>query len=134
MKTKRAYYDDPVMALLATKHGIRLYNGKDISVLLTQDDLASRLYSHNARDITEKYYIHPDDMHMLEPRKEDVVELSGLKGVWPTFATVTNFSFPIESTNISVGLNSWCAPAKLEDLKIIIRNNLPFPWPKFEGD
>jgi hypothetical protein len=79
-----------------------------------------------------RIYIHPDSLHLLEPQKDDVVEMLGIKSVWPVYGTVTPFVFPIETADAAIGVNSWCAPAATKDLKIIQRNGIAFHWPESE--
>jgi hypothetical protein len=133
MKTKRAYYTCPILAALATKyHGIKLIEEHTNANRSEEDEMLDWVEDTLDEMLgIVRYYVSEESMHLLEPQLDDGVEYTGLKGVWPTYGTVTSFSFPIDKTNLSVGLNSWCAPALKEDLIIFKRNNIPFPWPEF---
>lgn len=115
METKRAYYTCPVMALLALKHGIELF---EFGLL---GDLWEIRDAHILGDIKEKqgafkYYIKLESMYLLQPKRDDPIYLGERNG------------------RHSVG---FAGNHTLTDLiengyEIMRRNNMPFPWPQFE--
>lgn len=103
---RRYYYDDPLAAgWQCVRHGMKFENDNPSIGL---DWLSGKVLYYG-----ERYYIHPDSLHLLEPQKDDGIEFE---------------------SDTEQYLYFWGAGHGLNELeKIIQRNGIPFHWPKSEA-
>jgi hypothetical protein len=140
MTGKRYFYTDPLAAAWMSKHfGMETYIGH---LPDNYDAYGPSNWHHCVDDYRYRqeklrqppplFYVHPDSLKLLEPQTGDLVEDTGLKGVWPVYGTVAVFVFPIESADAAIGVNSWCTPAKTSAMRIVRRNGIAFHMPESE--
>lgn len=114
----RYYYTDLIhVAYMAKKFGMgfsNIHSGAYFDCPLHRDD---RLVDDN----DDKYYIHPDSLHILEPREGDLISING--GLSANIVTHAEFLDEIKLME----------PQFAAPLKIIQRNNQPFFWPESEA-
>jgi hypothetical protein len=103
----RYFYTWPLAAAWMAKHfgmefETNLYISDWCAAIVTQMEFGS---------VQEKYYIHPDSLHLLEPQKNDIICIR-------------------DGDSISYG--KWHSGNNTKDVRIIERNGSVFMWPKSE--
>lgn len=137
------YYTDPLAAAWMAKHfgmmfGINHY-GKIVWDCETQGATGEwspiRDWEHIAADAADgdaqpAYYIHPDSLHLLDPKEWDMGQR--MRGVPVVICSDQNYA---EFERAGIGRNYVALGDPLFDshFRIIQRNGLPFFWPEMEG-
>jgi len=103
----KAYYTDPLAAAWMTKHF-----GMKFS---TDSKFAANDRPIAIDDKYDKFYIHPDSLHLLEPQYNDIV----LGDDYSVGTCVVRFGNPMVSTDFNIR-------------RIMERNEIPFMWPEME--
>ncbi len=107
------YYDDPLAAAWMAK-----YFGMNFDA--TDDGYSWKDYHLLT---AERFYIHPDSMHLLEPKSDDLVLHNNKVGYIPSI--LSQLGSPVGTPPLDF--------AKYKDAKIIQRNGIAFHWPKEEA-
>jgi hypothetical protein len=129
----RHFFTDPLAAAWMSKHfGMRLEGNvseHNESVEFGRFTCAARpyetLWGHvvkAAEDESRKWYIHPDSLHLLEPRAGDLVTCIGVTG-W----MIDRIEARLYYTHNAAGQE--CS-GKIDDARILQRNGTPFMWPE----
>lgn len=110
----RHFYRDPLAAAWMAKHFGMRFSGWDAEYVLSDFFCLDDGYEISERECS--YYIHPDSLHLLEPKDGDLLE-------WDYGAGV-------------VGYKGGCGEGQFGDRvrSIIQRNGIPFMWPETEND
>ncbi len=112
------YYDDPLAAAYMARefsvvyhYSHRTYNWSDINWLLLIEN-------------QEEFIIHPDSLHIFDPKEGDLVNF------------ITKIGYVDHCGQIAQ--NEWnevvCYNIKTDDYKIIQRDGKSFFWPKIEEE
>lgn len=109
------YYDCPIKAAWMAKYfGMKFEGGYAAQFLAL--DAASQIRDKNERDY---YYIHPDSLHLLEPREGDLVKATWVGKGAPVSQCLIYNAIEVLGSYWHIG-------------KIIQRNGIPFMWPEQE--
>jgi hypothetical protein len=126
--TRRFFYTDALAAAWQAKHfEMRFWNGgHEIHVLPLVDG-----------EGTGRWYIHPDSLHLLEPKEGDLVKYGllshfGVIGDRCEYDVEDGKLFRLSQTTEWDMGESFGFFASKRDAKIIQRNGIPFHWPQFE--
>ncbi len=110
----RYFYTDPLAAAWMAKHfGMRFKTIQNSLYAERYDEIAEYKWRFDLNHIGNKFYIHPDSLHLLEPQLMDMVQ--GFQN------DDIRLLFPKE---------------KLEEIKksdkVIQRNHVQFMWPEIK--
>lgn len=107
------YYTDPLAAAWMAKHfGMKFYE------FFPESDVAMIRWK-NKLCVVDKIYIHPDSLHLLEPKIQDLA-IMPCEGGGTCFIT-----FNRDKDLMAVKKRSYM-------IHIIYRNGIPFMWPESE--
>lgn len=125
MQNKRYYYTDPLIAAYMAKYfDFMIYTsfGRNGNGKRKQSVNSLALHANNYHD-TMKFYIHPDSLHLLEPKIGDLCE----KKVTHSYCHYCGWdSLFYADSNDSIELYG-------KGAKIIERQGKPFMWPEEEA-
>lgn len=124
----RWYYTDPLAAAWMAKHFGMRFSGAFADGFFEIEARKSPLCSMGEWfpkgddfEYYGLYYIHPDSLHLLEPKEGDVVEVaSNPSGYFSSYSSGMFDNQPYSERD--------------EFFKIIQRNGLPFMWPEQEKE
>lgn len=132
--TKRYFYTDPLAAAWMAKHFGIAFETPDGRSLTCKDGKLFFPMPHPGIEgaiiwvISEdEHYIHPDSLHLLEPKVGDLVQfiayddttqphLQGYRTWWKPY------------------LGDWAIPRDASDTRIIQRDGKAYHWPEVEND
>lgn len=131
------YYTDPLAAAWMAKHfGMKIYwisNGYEIQDYGWESIIPMDYDCVDGRRSEDKYYIHPDSLHLLEPETGDVYEVDqsevryidrdGVERITKKSSPYADF-MRVPSSGRTNGVF----------LRIIQRNGIPFHWPKCDEE
>lgn len=106
------FYTDSLAAAWMAKHFGMMFN-EDGIIWNAPDDRGAKIGFCN------KQYIHPDSLHLLEPKIDDII-----------MATVDNILRPIVLNPFT---KHEIRDAAIGSIPIISRNGIPFMWPEIEA-
>lgn len=127
---RRFYYTDPLAAAwMENKFDMKFIdlNGGDIWICE-----ANYMYGENEQ--VDRSYIHPDSMHLLEPKERDLVD--GWAGRIGFVEEREDEEDITDGFTINVHGGSWECPRESQgrtlQYEIIQRNGIAFHWPESE--
>lgn len=143
--TNRWYYTDPLAAAwMAAHHNMRFNTNKigfsycyktndlipspqiDVWEIVRDTFSIDAGYGSLEHEIAEKYYIHPDSLHLLEPQDGDIaLDADGGAGEYRAFSSKWGCFY-------GCGRDCEGMDTRLP-FKIIQRNGLAFHWPESEA-
>ncbi len=121
----RYFYQDTLAAAWMAKHhgmSFKYWRWNDLSFQFRPVNRAS----HEAP--TDRLYIHPDSLHLLEPHVSDLYQFTTPAG----FLELARV-YDAHDLNCTKGkaANSWYHAGITPD-RILLRNGIPFMWPESE--
>lgn len=124
MSKKRYFYTDPLRPAWMAKHfGMRF----DCDEAETPWDICAATMCQTLTPDDEPYYIHPDSLHLLEPREGDYGVLARPDDLYDLPMTYTDAQWVIVTDM------GYCGPEVADAaVQIIQRNGIPFHWPESE--
>lgn len=119
---KRYYYTDPLAAAwMGEKYDMEFQVSEhghfELGILVDEDNLFMEEWCED-----EHFYIHPDSLHLLEPKVGDVI--SGLAGGGKLYNRIIQEVVEGAEENAAALISKGCA--------IIQRNGIAFIWPESE--
>jgi len=141
----RYYYTDALeAAYMAKHHGVKLQVDKMKACIASGEppyypddflplDVCNALVDcirklHWERE-EQRFYIHPDSVHLLEPQEGDLLayQHDDIEDVcWVGLHSQT-YELVVQIDSLS-----WMSPIELHQTKVIQRNNKPFFWPEHD--
>jgi hypothetical protein len=116
--TKRFFYTDPLAAIWMAKHFGMMFTDDSIWGYQPGKSIIDLLDSVMKGPVEAKIYTHPDSLTLLEPQVDDCCE-------WIGSPDKRHYSEFCEEDNDFGG--------RIECLRIVARNGIPFMWPESEG-
>jgi hypothetical protein len=125
----RYFYKDPLEAAwMAKRFGMRFPKAKSghykPSTLAAHQNWKERGFQTQP----DKYYIHPDSLHLMEPQVGDMISHFGLRA-WRIDSMDDYAYFHPNMPNESIGRFT----LKADKPTIIQRNGMAFMWPESEA-
>lgn len=113
--TRRFFYTDQLAAAWMAKHFRMEFIGPNGNLVWVCIDFEQQWFSEAGNDgsETQKAYIHPDSLHLFEPKTDDVVLMNDMDGA-------NSLEFWWEGRN------------KGKPIRIIEREGYAFHWPQSE--
>lgn len=120
---KRYYYTDPLAAAwMAKHHEMDFLHEADGKIGRIEHGWGGETLVYSVIEYGEEppYYIHPDSLHLLEPRVGDVVTDTGTEFYY------VSIDKSCDETPMVIN------PAHCKNDEIIQRNDIAFMWPESE--
>lgn len=124
----RYYYTDPLAAAWMARHFGMRYESPVRTSSNPQWDNAMFYVNRNGNWHNVEYYIHPDSLHLLEPKEGDLLECNNTNKL--LYGICLAFDKLAESVCVESDSGHWSIGDSR--VKIIQRNNIPFMWPEKE--
>jgi len=133
--SERYYYDDPLEAAWMAKHHGMLFelvmfdiDTKEIVRHPLGDCLEWPRLNLDTEQYSLHYYIHRDSLHLLEPQVGDLIGHTKTTLYAKEEPPVARVEYHFEKWPRDAYLYVW------NDLKIVLRNDILFHWPKTEEE
>lgn len=81
-------------------------------------DFGGKVYCQDNEDTPDRFYIHPDSIHLLEPQENDLTKIIHADGETASYCKVYDLQDD----------RDWLSDV----VQIIQRNGIPFMWPECE--